>query len=100
MGIPVTSEKRSLADTQRVGSTTASDHYTGNLTAYAVDFGVAGARGDELAQALAQAYGFPREKLGTFQHHQVEIAGKAFRLQLLWRVDGHYDHVHLGIRRV
>jgi peptidoglycan hydrolase-like protein with peptidoglycan-binding domain len=99
LGAPVTSEKRNLADTQRVGSSTSSDHYTGNTNAYAVDFGVSGARGDQLARQIADAYGIPRANIGTYNHHYVTIDGQRYRLQLLWRVSGHFDHVHLGIRR-
>jgi peptidoglycan hydrolase-like protein with peptidoglycan-binding domain len=99
MGIPVTSQKRNLAETIRVGSTTASDHYTGNKTAFAVDFGVSGARGDQLARAIAQKYGIPQGNIGTFNGHIIRVGGANYRLQLLWRVAGHFDHVHLGIRR-
>lgn len=99
MGIPVTSQKRNLADTIRVGSSTASDHYTGNKTAFAVDFGVAGARGDQLARAIARKYGIPLSNIGTFNGHVIRVGGANYRLQLLWRVAGHFDHVHLGIRR-
>ena len=98
-GVGISSEKRNYADTIRVGSNTGSDHYTGNTNAYAVDFPVSGARGDALARQIADAYGIPRSNLGTFNHHYVTIDGQRYRLQLLWRVEGHYDHVHLGIRR-
>lgn len=99
MGAPVTSTKRNLADTLRVGSNTGSDHYTGNTNAYAVDFGVSGTRGDELARRIADQYGIPRENIGTYNRTTVTIDGQKYSLQLLWRVSGHYDHVHLGIRR-
>ncbi|HZI14036.1 MAG TPA: peptidoglycan-binding domain-containing protein, partial [Myxococcus sp.] len=99
MGIPVTSEKRNLAQTQAAGSSTSSDHYTGNKTAYAVDFGVAGARGDQLARAIAKKYGIPLSNIGTYNGHNIRVDGQNYRLQLLWRVEGHFDHVHLGIRR-
>ncbi len=99
MGIPVTSTKRNLADTIRVGSSTGSDHYTGNTSAYAVDFGVAGSRGDALAQALCRKYGIPTSAIGTFNRYTITVDGKRYSLQLLWKVSGHYDHVHLGIRR-
>lgn len=100
MGIPVTSTKRDLATTRRVGSTTGSDHYTGNRNAYAVDFGVRGSRGDELARRIADAYGIPRSSIGTYNRHTISVDGQRFSVQLLWRVSGHYDHVHLGMRRV
>ncbi|MFT3709106.1 MAG: peptidoglycan-binding domain-containing protein [Archangium sp.] len=98
-GAPVTSEKRNYADTIRVGSNTGSDHYTGNTNAYAVDFAASGSRGDQLARAIADAYGIPRSNIGTYNHTYVTIDGQRYRLQLLWKVEGHYDHVHLGIRR-
>ncbi len=100
MGIPVTSEKRNLAQTIAAGSSTSSDHYTGNKTAYAVDLGVSGARGDQLARAIARKYGIPLSNIGTFNGHVIRVGGANYRLQLLWRVAGHFDHVHLGIRRV
>ena len=99
MGIPVTSEKRNLADTHRVGSTTGSDHYTGNTNAYATDFGVSGSRGDDLARRLADTYGIPRSSIGTYNRHNITVDGQRYSVQLLWRVSGHNDHVHLGIRR-
>jgi peptidoglycan hydrolase-like protein with peptidoglycan-binding domain len=99
MGIPLTSTKRNLADTRRVNSTTGSDHYTGNTNAYAADFGVSGARGDELAGRIADAYGIPRGNIGTFNRHTITVDGQRYSVQLLWRVSGHYDHVHVGIRR-
>lgn len=99
MGIPVTSQKRNLADTIRVGSSTASDHYTGNTTAFAVDFGVSGSRGDALARNICKAYGIPTSAIGTFNNYYKVIDGVRYRIQLLWRVSGHFDHVHVGIRR-
>lgn len=99
MGIPITSQKRNLADTIRVGSSTSSDHYTGNKTAFAVDFGVSGSRGDQLAQRIAKKYGIPQSHIGTFNGHIIKVDGQNYRLQLLWRVAGHFDHVHFGIRR-
>jgi LysM repeat protein len=99
MGVPVTSEKRDLATTQRVGSSTGSDHYTGNTNAYAVDLGVSGAKGDQLAREIARKYGIPESNIGTYNRHTIEVDGQKYSLQLLWKVQGHFDHVHLGIRR-
>lgn len=99
MGVPVTSQKRDLAATRRVGSSTGSDHFTGNSNAFAVDLGVSGARGDQLARAIAQKYGIPESNIGTFNRHTINVDGQRYSLQLLWRVQGHFDHVHLGIRR-
>ena len=99
MDIPVTSTKRDLATTRRVGSTTGSDHYTGNTNAYAVDLGVSGSRGTELARRIADAYGIPRSSIGTYNRHTINVGGQRYSVQLLWQVSGHYDHVHLGVRR-
>lgn len=99
MGVPVTSQKRSLADTVRVGSSTTSDHYVGNRTAFAVDFGVSGRRGEALARSIARAYGIPMSNLGTFNGSNIRVDGRTYRVQLLWRVPGHFQHVHVGIRR-
>jgi len=100
MGIPVTSEKRNLEETIRLDSKTTSDHYTGNINAFATDLGVRGSRGDELASAIASKYGIPQSSIGTFNRTTIQVQDRRYSLQLLWRVDGHYDHVHLGIRRV
>lgn len=100
MGIPVTSQKRDLHTTRRVGSSTASDHYTGNRTAFAVDFGVSGSRGDALAREIARTYGIPTSSIGTHNRYNIRVGDRVYRVQLLWRVAGHYDHVHFGIRRV
>ncbi len=93
MGVPVTCQKRDYDATIRVGSNTGSDHYTGNTTAFATDFGVSGSRGDQLARAIATKYGIPQNT-----KHTIQVGDRRYRLQLLWRVSGHYDHVHLGIR--
>jgi peptidoglycan hydrolase-like protein with peptidoglycan-binding domain len=100
MGVPVTSTKRDLATTRRVGSTTGSDHYTGNRNAYAVDLGVRGSRGTELARRIADTYGIPRSSIGTYNRHTINVGGRRYSVQLLWQVSGHYDHVHVGVRRV
>ncbi|MQM29753.1 MAG: hypothetical protein CRU78_04060 [Candidatus Accumulibacter phosphatis] len=100
MGIPVTSEKRNLADTRRVGSSTDSDHYTGNANAFATDLGVSGSRGDELARAIAAKYGIPQSVIGTYTRTTIPVQDRRYSLQLLWKVSGHFDHVHLGIRKV
>ncbi len=99
MGIPVTSEKRNLEDTIRVGSSTGSDHYTGNTNAFATDLGVSGSRGDELASAIAAKYGIPQSVIGTYRRTTIQVQDRQYSLQLLWKVTGHYDHVHFGIRR-
>jgi murein DD-endopeptidase MepM/ murein hydrolase activator NlpD len=99
LGIPVTSQKRNAAETQRLDANFRSDHFTGNENAFAVDFGVAGQRGDQLARAIAQRYGIPEGNIGTYNRHVINVDGQRYSLQLLWRVEGHFNHVHFGIRR-
>jgi murein DD-endopeptidase MepM/ murein hydrolase activator NlpD len=99
LGIPVTSQKRDAAQTRALDSNFRSDHFTGNTNAFAVDFGVAGQRGDQLARAIAQKYGIPESNLGTYNRHIINVDGQRYSLQLLWKVEGHYNHVHLGIHR-
>jgi hypothetical protein len=64
-----------------------------------VDFGVSGQRGDQLARAIARKYGIPEANLGTYNRHIINVDGQRYSLQLLWKVEGHYNHVHFGIRR-
>ncbi|HEX8702381.1 MAG TPA: LysM domain-containing protein [Myxococcaceae bacterium] len=99
LGIPITSQKRDAAQTRRLDSNFGSDHFTGNENAFAVDFGVAGQRGDELARAIARKYGIPESNIGTYNRHIINVDGQRYSLQLLWKVEGHYNHVHFGIRR-
>ncbi|WP_241758184.1 LysM peptidoglycan-binding domain-containing protein [Myxococcus landrumensis] len=100
MGAAVTSQKRNDEKTKQVGSSKNSDHYTGNKGAFAVDFDASGKKGDKLAKAIAKKYGIPERNIGTYDKHTVEIDGKKYALQLLWKVSNHDDHVHLGIRHV
>jgi hypothetical protein len=67
--------------------------------AFATDFGVSGRKGDELARAIEKKYAIPASSIGTYNRHTITVDGKKYSVQLLWKVQGHYDHVHLGIRR-
>lgn len=94
-GIPVTSRKRSST----LGNPD-SDHFVGNKDAYAVDLGVAGSAGTRLAKRIAKRYGIKNYKPGNYDGYYVkDNRGRKFRIQILWQVSGHYDHVHVGIRR-
>lgn len=93
-GLPITSQKRSY-DT--VAGAAVSDHYTGLKTAYAEDFGTYSGADD--AKAVAKALGISNYRIGTYTRYPVKIGGKNFSAQILWAVAGHYDHVHVGIRK-
>lgn len=97
----VTSRKRDDTATLLVGSTKGSDHHIGNLVAYAIDFGVNHdlATGDRVFEAIRRVYGIPAVP-GSYVRHTVMENGVPYSIQLLWRVKDHFDHVHLGVRRV
>ncbi|MGH3715366.1 MAG: hypothetical protein ACRDT4_18165 [Micromonosporaceae bacterium] len=96
-GLAVTSE---LRDVKYTADGNISDHWVGNRDTYAVDFGSGGnnAVSDDDAYALARKYGISDWSPGSYERHTVTIDGKQFSVQLLWRVPGHYDHIHIGIR--
>jgi Transglycosylase SLT domain len=93
-----TSEKRERKYTDSGG---ISDHWIGSLDAYAVDIDSAactmhypGGEADRTAEAIAAALGMPTHT-GV-----VEVVRGAYRFQLLWQTDGHYDHVHIGVKLI
>ena len=106
MGVPKVPDKRSKTDFGGGRkSTTKSDHHVSQGHAYALDFGVQnkfGPRafkvGTELANQLAKAYGLTGPYIGTYHRHYITAGGRKFRIQLLWQVKDHYDHVHIGFR--
>lgn len=97
----ITSRKRDDTMTLLAGSTRGSDHHVGNLQAYAIDFGVNRdlAVGDRVFSAIRQTFGIPTTA-GSYTRYNITDGGQVFSLQLLWRVPDHFDHVHLGVRRV
>lgn len=77
-----------------------SDHNAGNTNAWAVDLAVAGIQRptpqtEEAAQRVAAALGRPGWTGGDLQ---VTIQG--YRFQLLWKVSGHFNHVHVGVKKL
>jgi hypothetical protein len=93
-----TSEKR---ERQYTSSGGISDHWVGSRDAYAVDIDSSactmdfpGGEADRTATAIAAALGMP-------SHTGVVNAIRgAYRFQLLWQVEEHYNHVHIGVRRI
>ena len=97
-GCVSTSEKR---DRKYTSSGGISDHWVGSSDAYAVDIDSAGCtmsypggEADRTAGAIAAVLGMPQHT-GT-----VETVQGSYRFQLLWQTDGHYNHVHVGVKRV
>jgi GNAT superfamily N-acetyltransferase len=97
-GIEVSSEKRAADDPLSIGNP-GSDHNEANTSAYAVDLPATGERGMEIAAVMHKRLGLttPLDQLvGTFDRSESsKYPGYSF--QLLWEVDGHYDHVHIGV---
>lgn len=94
-GIARGSQKRSTRDT---ASGNVSDHWTGCRECYAVDCGVASlAAGDRVAATILRRLG-RSYRPGDPVSINVNVNG--FRVQVLWRVADHYDHVHVGVRRL
>lgn len=102
-GLTVTSAKRPTKNTSSGG---VSDHWTGKTDAYAEDISNV-ARGsqpspqmDDTAVAIAAMFGRPYTR-GTRLEFTVNHGG--FRIQVLFRTmtgGNHFDHLHIGARRV
>ena len=95
-GVPTTSRKRAVDDPLTIANP-SSDHSAAATDAYAIDFGTW--QGAALAYSIAHALGIRPYSTGNDTSHYIERAGRRFRVQILWAVSGHYDHVHVGIRR-
>ena len=89
-GVPVTSRKRTSTL-----SNPSSDHYVGN-NAYAVDLATFSGAG--LAADIARKLGISGYSTGNYTHYYISRCDRRFRVQILWNVTGHLDHVHTGIR--
>lgn len=96
-GVPLTSAKRSATDPLTIANP-GSDHSVLATGASAHDYGTFTGAG--LAADLARSLGISGYYSGTYTGYYIERAGATFRVQILWAVEGHYNHVHAGIRRV
>lgn len=96
LGIPRTSSKRGIRHWATILNP-GSDHSVLALTAFADDYGTT--NGQALAHALADALGISGYSTGNYNSYYIVRAGKTFRVQILWAVEAHFDHVHVGIRR-
>ena len=93
-GFQITSEKR----TYNTGSG-ISDHFVGSTNAYAVDWGTGS--GEACARRIAKLLGASYSP-GSWNSSVISAGGRQWSVQILWAApDGtHYDHVHVGIRRL
>lgn len=74
-----------------------SDHSVLAVTAFADDY--ATTNGASLAHAIADALGINGYSTGNYNGYYIWRNGRRYRVQILWAVSGHWDHVHIGIRR-
>ena len=94
-GAPITSRKRAANDPLTLANP-SSDHNAAIRTADAID--LAAVDGSPLAYAIAHALGITGYSTGNYTGYYIERAGNTYRIQILWAVEGHYDHVHVGVK--
>lgn len=101
LGLTITSTKR---DRQTTASGNVSDHFRGNLDAYARDIsdGSQPTPGmDALAAGVMRRLGVDHDGTRSLHHRGVHtFAGRQFRVEVIYRNnDGgnHFDHVHAGV---
>lgn len=75
-----------------------SDHYIGAKKSYAGDYPTY--NGGPIALKFAERIGWKSYRNGTFDRVIIQVGNRKFTLQLLWAVKGHFDHIHVGLRRV
>lgn len=96
-GVPLTSRKRPPSHPLSI-SNPGSDHNEANTLSDAADLGTFS--GEKLAHAIARALGIEGYSTGNYNGYTIYRDGHAYRVQILWAVKGHYDHVHVGIKRI
>lgn len=81
-----------------------SDHWTGwaaDLGSVANHFATGGDAGTRIAAAALIVAGVSRDKAVSVAAggglHNVYVGG--WRIQVIWRASGHYDHVHVGLKQ-
>lgn len=91
----ISSQKRSRVKT---AAGNVSDHYKGNTAAYAVDLPVKGKAGDELLACIMKSW-----DNGSHSDYKggkwLNINKDGYRYQFGWKVKGHFDHIHVGVKR-
>lgn len=74
-----------------------SDHWVGSTSSYAVDLGMPSlSEGDKYLTNVMTFLGNPSYKGGSW----LNIDKGGYRYQIGWRVPGHYDHIHVGVRKL
>lgn len=78
------------------GTNRVSEHKGPKEQRWAADLPCYGRTGDRLCKALAEEFGIQGSGAGSYATHTY----KGFGIQLLWKVSGHYNHVHVGAHRL
>jgi putative chitinase len=89
----VVSQKRSR---EMTASGNMSDHFKGNQAAYAIDLAVTGEEGDKLLAHLMEWFGHPEYKGESW----FNVVKDGYRYQVGWKVKDHFDHIHIGVKKV
>jgi len=84
-------------DDKEYGHAAGGDHDPGVLNAFAEDFPTFS--GANFARAVAAKLGSPGGGVGTYSFIYFNWRGVRVRVQVLWAVAGHFNHVHIGARR-
>ena len=93
---PMSSQKRSRVKT---ASGNVSDHYEGNTSAYALDIPTSGTAGDKLLSCIMEKWnGGSNSSYKGGKWLNVNVGG--YRYQFGWRVTNHYDHIHIGVKKI
>lgn len=88
----VSSQKRSR---ELTASGNMSDHFKGNESTYAVDLACSGEEGDKLLAHIMTWFGKPDYTGGSW----LNVVKDGYRYQFGWKVKGHYDHIHIGVKK-
>lgn len=93
---PFSSQKRSRVKT---ASGNVSDHYEGQESAYAIDIPTSGKAGDKLLACIMEKWnGGSNSDYKGGSWLNVNVGG--YRYQFGWRVPNHYDHIHVGVKKI
>ncbi|MGH9263834.1 MAG: hypothetical protein ACRD1D_04010 [Acidimicrobiales bacterium] len=84
----------------RTSGGTNSDHHVSRSDSWALDVAVLGIQHptpatEKAAQRIASALGEPNWAGGDLTR-----VVNGYRFQVLWKVAGHFNHVHVGVRKV
>jgi len=93
-GFEVSSEKRSPSDPLSLDNP-GSDHNEANEEAFAYDLPTTD--GEPIAHTVAERLGIKGYHTGDYTSW-VSPKYPGYRFQILWAVEGHYDHVHVGAK--